>query len=102
MATGLKIIGCRQIRGEGLDRRQRKNRRPILLVKPAWMGFTRLQPRGPVGLCQTEVHGGEIAIGDADDRPRRCPGSFGSERQFFGIDCCDEVFALFATDAGGM
>ena len=48
------------------------------------------------------MHLRNVAVGDADRGPWRGPGTFGGERQFFGVDRCDDVFALLAADARGM
>ena len=102
VGSRLKIIGGREIADKRLHGWQAQDGGAVLVVQPGRMRLAGLEPREPVGLRQPQMHRGEIAVGDADRRPRRGPGSFGGNRQLFGVDRGDEIVALLAAHAGRM
>ena len=74
----------------------------IGVVQPPRMGFSGCQPALPIGLRDPQMHRGEIPVADADRRPRRGPGSLSLDREVFGLNLRDEVFAEYAAWARGV
>ena len=96
------VVGGRQIECLRPHRRQGEDRLPIGIVDPAGVWLAGLETAHPVGICDPQMHLREIAVADANDRPRLRPRAFRLDRQLLRLDLRDEVFAHRAAGALGV
>ena len=77
------VVGAGQIECLRPHRRQSEDLLPVGIVEPAGVWLAGLESAHPVGLCDPQMHLREIAVADADTRPRLRPRPLCLDRKLF-------------------